>query len=307
MIKTIPKHVKAQFPEIIKQAIKDNLSCEPADRPTAERALRNIYRNIGYKHEIKIIWVESPIVGAVLASVISTFSDKDFKSDKTILKQKAISAVKNKQIKWELWRAGQFWISWNVFIDTLLKFIPYNKIYDSNIEEYKLAKSAGYYWAFEKLAIICERPKLIKLDDQNRLHNPDGPSISYGPLFELYSWHGVTIPKEWILDKTFLTAEIALKTVNIEQRRAACEILGWNKIVKGLKGKVIDKHPNPQVGELIEVHIPDIGKEKFLRVLCGTGREFALPVPPEMKTALQAQAWTWGLNEETFSIPEIRT
>ena len=51
----------------------------------------------------------------------------------------------------------------------------------------------------------------------------------------------------------------------------------------------------------------DIGKEKFLRVLYGTKREFALPVPPDMKTALQAQSWTWGLDEKDFTIPEVRT
>jgi len=58
---------------------------------------------------------------------------------------------------------------------------------------------------------------------------------------------------------------------------------------------------------LLEVELPDIGKERFLRVLCGTGREFALPVPPDMTTALQAQSWTFGMVEFEFVKPEIRT
>jgi hypothetical protein len=41
--------------------------------------------------------------------------------------------------------------------------------------------------------------------------------------------------------------------------------------------------------------------------LCGTKREFAIPVPPDMKTAVAAQAWTWGLELEDFTIPEVRT
>ena len=62
------------------------------------------------------------------------------------------------------------------------------------------------------------------------------------------------------------------------------------------------------IGTLLEVDIPDIGREKFLRVLCGTGREFALPVPPDMKTALQANAWTFGMDDpnELLNL-EIRT
>ena len=57
----------------------------------------------------------------------------------------------------------------------------------------------------------------------------------------------------------------------------------------------IDKDDDPMVGELVEVTIPEIGKERFLRVVCGTGRKFALPVPPNMKTALEANAWTYNI------------
>ncbi len=95
---------------------------------------------------------------------------------------------------------------------------------------------------------------------------------------------------------------------NIEQRRAACEILGWNAILSALDAKTIDRDGDPQIGELVEVSIPDIGRERFLRVRCGTGREFALPVPPDMKTALQANAWTFGFDDfRQFLKPEIRT
>ncbi len=109
------------------------------------------------------------------------------------------------------------------------------------------------------------------------------------------------------MDRQSLTPKMALRWDNIEQRRAACEILGWHRILSELRAKTIDKHPNPQVGELVEVKLPDAGSERFLRVMCGTGREFALPVPPTIKTAMAAQAWTWGLDTNEFEIPEIRT
>jgi hypothetical protein len=81
---------------------------------------------------------------------------------------------------------------------------------------------------------------------------------------------------------------------NAEKRRAAAEILGWDKIIKALKPKTIDIDPDPQIGELLEVDLPDAPGERFIRVQCGTGRTFCLNVPPTMKTALEAQAWTWG-------------
>ena len=69
---------------------------------------------------------------------------------------------------------------------------------------------------------------------------------------------------------------------------------------------VIDKDNDPEVGELVSVNIPGIGQENFLRVTCGTGRKFALHVPPNMETSRQANAWTWGLGPDQYE-PEIRT
>ena len=137
--------------------------------------------------------------------------------------------------------------------------------------------------------------------------NPDGPAIRYRDGYSVYAWHGVRIPAEWIEQKNKLTAKTALTWQNIEQRRAACEILGWAKILKELDSKVVDEDGDPEIGTLLEVDIPEIGREKFLRVLCGTKREFALPVPPEMKTALEANAWTFGFDSKDFIKPEVRT
>jgi hypothetical protein len=56
----------------------------------------------------------------------------------------------------------------------------------------------------------------------------------------------------------------------------------------------------------LEATLPDSGKERFLQVRCGTGRDFCIPVPREMTTALQANAWTYGLDAINFK-PEVRT
>ena len=85
-----------------------------------------------------------------------------------------------------------------------------------------------------------------------------------------------------------------------------CEMIGWESIFIQLEAVTINKDKNPEIGELLQAEIPEIGLEKFLRVTCGTGREFVLSVPPEMKTALEANAWTWGLEPEEYN-PEVRT
>ena len=122
----------------------------------------------------------------------------------------------------------------------------------------------------------------------------------------LYHWHGVSIPKEWVTGKK-PTASEAITWANVEQRRAACELVGWVNILSQLNAKTIDIDDD-DIGTLLEVEIPDSGKEKFLQVKCGTGREFALPVPRNMKTALEANAWTYGFDDvKQFIKPEVRT
>jgi hypothetical protein len=114
------------------------------------------------------------------------------------------------------------------------------------------------------------------------------------------------VPEEWIISRESLTPEIALKWKNLEQRRAACEILGWVNILNKLDAEIIDKDSDPQIGTLLEVELPDSGKERFLKVTCGTGREFALAMPKHVKTALEGNAWTYGIDAESYKI-EVRT
>jgi len=174
-----------------------------------------------------------------------------------------------------------------------------------------LCKSSFYWIPYTGVCIVVANPVKVRVDDQRRLHCDFEPAVKFADGWSLYSWHGVNVPSAWIMkDRPHgLDAGKALQLVNIEERRAACEILGWDVILKQLNARVIDKDDNPQIGTLLEVFIPGVtqgGAERFLRVKCGTGRTFALPVPPQMRTAREANAWTYGLAANDYN-PEVRT
>ena len=181
-----------------------------------------------------------------------------------------------------------------------------------NYKSYEAWEAAAIHGGFrvmhEDFCIVSDFPELIKMDDRNRPHCETGPSHRWRDGWSLYHWHGVAVPGEWLENKESLTPRTALTWENVEQRRCACEILGWESILSELNAVTVEKDADPEIGELVEVDIPDVGKEKFLRVTCGTGRTFALPVPPTMKTALQANAWTFGYDDgHDFVKPEVRT
>ena len=203
----------------------------------------------------------------------------------------------------------QFWCSFNAYVSFFtdvcdLELKP--EIKERFSVNQDIVKSCGWTWWHENILVISDRPLHINRDAEGRLHCENGASISCRDGWSLYHWHGVSIPKEWVTGKP-PTAKEALTWENIEQRRAATEIVGWNNVLKELNAKIINKDDDPEVGTLLEAEIPDSGIERFLQVKCGTGRDFVLPVPPDMKTALEANLWTYGLDPDKSFLPEVRT
>jgi hypothetical protein len=208
----------------------------------------------------------------------------------------------------DAYQGGAYWAGYECYLTAMRDIIGLRlPEYEKYAAWERCAVAAPFRVLHPEFCIVSDFPEVLRVDDQNRPHCENGPSHRWRDGWALYHWHGVRIPAEWIEDKAALTAQTALTWANIEQRRAACEIVGWHRILSELKATSIDRHPDPQIGELVEVSLPDAGKERFLRVQCGTLREFALPVPKEMKSAIEAQAWTWGLKPSEFIKPEVRT
>lgn len=207
------------------------------------------------------------------------------------------------------YQGGAYWVGYESYITAFRDVLGLRL---SQYEAYSHWEQAAIHGTFrvmhEKFCLVSDFPEVLKVDDQNRPHCENGPSHRWRDGWSLYHWHGVRIPAEWVEDRKSLTPKVALTCENIEQRRAACEILGWEAILSELNAVTIDADADPEIGTLVEVEIPEIGRERFLRVRCGTGRSFALPVPPTTRTALEGNAWTYGFdNPVDFIKPEVRT
>ena len=287
-IDRLTKEQEDRFQEFVAKWTDIGLSTDPADRPRAERAIAGMYAGSGLDMP-RIVWCGSPLSqGLTRDSVWDSVGDSVWDSVRDSV--------------YGSHDAG--WLSFYDFFRDAAGLVEQTEKLHGLME---LAKSAGWALPHKNICWISERHSILRRDDRGLLHCEDGPACAYPDGWAIYAWHGTRVPSEWITDRAKLAPQTALKWPQIEQRRAACEILGWETILSQLNAKVIDDDGDPEIGVLVEVTIPDIGKEKFLRVRCGTGRSFALPVPPNMKTALEAQAWTWGLDKTSFLKPEVRT
>jgi hypothetical protein len=139
--------------------------------------------------------------------------------------------------------------------------------------------------------------------------------MSYRDGWELYHWHGVSVPKEWILNRSTLTASEVLKVENTEQRAAGAEIIGWGKIEKELGAKVINDSGSEDIGLLVEMTLPGLSEpERFLKAWCPRNGWIYEGVPKvseidnlPIDTALKAQCWRIGDRQDEYVHPSART
>jgi hypothetical protein len=58
----------------------------------------------------------------------------------------------------------------------------------------ELAKSVGWISPSTRICYACERPSLVRLDAEGRLHADDGPALAFPSGWKIYSEHGVHRP-----------------------------------------------------------------------------------------------------------------
>ncbi len=216
---------------------------------------------------------------------------------------------------WHRYIGGQFWVGgyyWgspsyvSFFTDVCKLKLPGDM--PARAKAYRdVCSSAGWFWPHRDFVVVCERPRIVSRDDQGRLHSETGNAIEFRDGWGVASWHGTRVPLEWIVNRKTMDPSIALTDPSVERRRAAAEIIGWAKILRSLPHRVIDRDPDPQIGTLLDVNLPEAPGSRFVLVRCATGRDFALPVPREMATALAANAWTYGIEPLDLKQLEQRT
>lgn len=208
---------------------------------------------------------------------------------------------------WSFRNGGNQWSAWVAYLSFFRHVAKLDLAVYDKFQHYEvLAEISGPRYVHERFWIISDFPERIERDEENRAHCATGPQITWRDGWASWSHHSTGVPGRWIEERDTLKPTVALTWPNIEQRRAAAEIIGWEKVLRELSPRVVDQDRDPQIGVLLECDLPDAGRARFLKVLCGTGRTFVLPVPVEVETAREANAWTYGIEPGQLRL-EART
>lgn len=166
-----------------------------------------------------------------------------------------------------------------------------------------MARSAGWWWPFENVAVLTERPLALRVDDQDRLHHGSGPALAYADGFAAYSWRGNPLTPEFGRRLAATTPESIRAEENTELRRMMVEHYTPERFLKESGAEPVQQD---EAGKLWRMELPQDEAIVMVEVVNsspepdGTFNIYFLRVPPTTQTAKAGVAWTFGLTEEEY-------
>lgn len=283
MIESLTPEQEALLPVYRDKWIKIGLDTKRADRPKTESLIKQAYEVAGIKAPTKFTWFDSP--------------------------RAAQDAVRNSKHKENIWNviygsqeAG--WLSFYDYMREVLKVEACNKL----IPLIEAAKEVGWWWPFEDEVYVSEKPIMINLDNQNRLHSASDMAIEYADGWGFYCYKGVRIPKSFLHEP--ITVKIIDECVNAEQKRVLIELFGAPEYLRQTGAKLENED---EFGKLWSRDVGDGGDPiKVVEVINstpepdGTRNVYFLRVPPTVKTCTEGVAWTFGLDGDNY-MPLVET
>ena len=163
----------------------------------------------------------------------------------------------------------------------------------------KISENVTGYGFYKNECWLARKPTILTRDEEGRLHGENKMAIKWAGGTGYYFYHGVKASKKIIETPEKLNKKDWLKESNTEVRRIIQERM--TDFVKKIGGKLIDKSER---AELYEVDINPDPEEiaKYIKVKdASTSRVYWLRVPPRMKKADTAVAWTFGLRAKVYN------
>lgn len=237
----------ARLPLYRDEGLAWGLSTEPADRPRAEAGVRLAYQTVGLDPPSQFVWLRSPLEGAIGASLLNQVGDQ--------VKGQVGGQVWG-QVKGQVWGqvrdqvkgqvrdqvGGQVWDQvWKaIFGQHDASWLGFYRVFRDlgvsacerlqGLEE--VCRSCSWWWAFEHLAILTDRPQSLYRDPEHRLHNDRGPALSYRDDWGIYAWHGLRVSQQIIEAPATLTLKDIQSESNIEIKRIMIQRWGEDRYIR---------------------------------------------------------------------------
>ncbi|MEV0196231.1 DUF6745 domain-containing protein [Nonomuraea sp. NPDC050691] len=167
----------------------------------------------------------------------------------------------------------------------------------------RVARAAGWWWPYERVVLMCERPARHHRDELGRLHRADGPALEFPDGFALHAWRGMPVPAGFSATMATLDADRIRGEENAELRRVMLEHYGYDRYIAESGAQPVHRD---ETGVLWRVDLAGDEPLTMVEVVNstpepdGTSRTYFLRVPPWVTRARQGVAWTFDLAEAGY-------
>jgi len=206
---------------------------------------------------------------------------------------------------------GAWWCASAVFYDFCARIgIPY-ALEQRRFVRLWLDQCRHTHWWFEcdGIVFVSNRPTVLKLDSSGRLHNERGAALDYGDGFRLCAIHGVRIDETDVRHPERITVYRIEKEPNLEVRHVLTSLYGHARYLKDSAATLVHQDKRGKLWrkkregdtDLVMVEVRNSTPDPN-----GDVRSCMLRVPPHMKTAAEAVAWTFGMQSSDYN-PNVET
>ncbi|MFF8727052.1 DUF6745 domain-containing protein [Streptomyces sp. NPDC015171] len=313
-------------------------STAPADRERAEAGVRLAYRRAGLPEPERVVWAGSPREGVAL---VRALPDRGRSVREAV--RSAPWAAERQRLYEELgaggwaarWAAtgGRLWNPTQALVDRIragvlaefggdpqVRLVLLDAVLGQHDAPWlaafsdrpdgplgglaEVCRGAGWWWPFEKVAVVCERPSALHRDEAGSVDRGDGPALAFPDGFALHAWRGMPVEPSFIEELRTLAPERIRSEENAELRRVMLEFYGYDRYLADSGAQPVHKD---ETGTLWRVALD--GDEPVVMVEVvnstpepdGSYRTYWLRVPPRTRTAREGVAWTFGLDASAYA------
>jgi hypothetical protein len=138
---------------------------------------------------------------------------------------------------WNKYIGGQFWMPWVAYESFFRVVCGLDHKMAKEGAAFERAQGAHCWWwpHQQYFCMICDRPDVLARNEQDQFHREDGAAISFRDGWGIYSWKGVVVPQNVIMQPDAITVERIRAETNVEQARCMIERRGWHWFLQAFR------------------------------------------------------------------------
>lgn len=245
-IDKLTEEQKAKFPEYVKKWIDIGVSTDRLNFEETEKIV-NTFRKLIDKKEAPLVIVENPIEAWVCCCLV----EQGVKQDDLIKEMRSVFHGNPKKYVIPTahlpYQAGSFFAAVFSFYDYILEELGLEIDKDLYVKykQWEQTSKIGCIYPLDEITIVCEKPILIKLNENNVLHCDGGPALEYSGEgdFKIYALNGVMVPEYLAVTPSHkLDIKQYNKETNADVKAEFVRKVGIESFLE--KGKMMDTYKN---------------------------------------------------------------